>query len=29
MPPLNTLEILRCGPWDTLQVFYNTLHTEF
>ncbi|KAF4010126.1 hypothetical protein G4228_001679 [Cervus hanglu yarkandensis] len=19
MPPLNTLEILRCGPWDTLQ----------
>lgn len=19
MPPLNTLEILRCGPWNTLQ----------
>lgn len=27
MPPLNTLEILRCGPWDTLQqVFYNTFY---
>lgn len=27
MPPLNPLEILRCGPWDTLQqVFYNTFN---
>lgn len=26
MPPLNTLEILRCGPWNTLQqVFCNFL----
>ena len=27
MPPLNPLEILQCGPWDTLQqVFYNTFN---